>query len=278
MFVKLRYLIAFLLPAILATASDAAPRRIVSLNLCADQLLIALADRNQVAALSPFARDKAMSFAAKAAMDWPVSKGRAEEVLALKPDLIITTSFQKLGTLTALKVRPVATLELAPANHYAEILVQIRQMAKRIGHPARGERLIAQMNHALPPVARHGTRPVAAYYQRRGYLTGTGTLVDEIMDRAGLANLAERINRPVLSRLSLEELLAARPDYLIVEEATDRIDDQGSEMLHHPAIAAIPRLRLAEAMTVCGGPSYPAAVQALVRQLQVKSPASRTAR
>src|SRR3546814_8021229 len=76
---------------------------------------------------------------------------------------------------------------------------------------------------------RPGKGRIAAYYQRRGYLTGTGTLIDEIMERAGLVNLAERLGRPALSRLSLEEMARSRPDFLLMESATRRVNDRGSE-------------------------------------------------
>jgi iron complex transport system substrate-binding protein len=62
-------------------------------------------------------------------------------------------------------------------------------------------------------------------------------------------------------------MVAARPDYLIVESATDDVRDQGTEMLHHPALRSIPRISLPEAWTVCGGPAYVRAAQAIARQL-----------
>jgi iron complex transport system substrate-binding protein len=89
------------------------------------------------------------------------------------------------------------------------------------------------------------------------------------MRRLGLTNLATRLGKPVLSQLSLEELVAARPDYLIVESATDRVTDQGTEMLHHPVLKDMPRLRIPQAWTVCGGPAYVLAAKALAAQLAV---------
>src|ERR1700721_4359183 len=70
------------------------PQRIVSLNTCADQYLIALADKDQVAALTQFARDPGFSFYADRAKAYPVTQGQAEAVLALRPDLVITSPYQ----------------------------------------------------------------------------------------------------------------------------------------------------------------------------------------
>ncbi len=257
-----------------AAAAPRPPRRIVSLNLCADQYLLALADPAQIVALTRFARDPNMSAAADAARTMPVSRGSAEDVLMLHPDLVIASPFRRQTVAAVLAGRNVATLDLPPADSYAAIVTQVRQVAAAIGHRDRGETLIRRMDTALARLPRApGGGRTAAYYQRRGFLTGTGTLVDELMQRLGLANLATRLGKPALSQLSLEQMALARPDYLIVESATDRVTDQGTEMLHHPILDGIPRLRIPEAWTVCGGPAYVLAAQSLAAQLRTPRPA-----
>ncbi len=257
-----------------AAAAPRPPRRIVSLNLCADQYLLALADPTQIVALTRFARDPNMSAAASAARSMPVSRGGAEDVLMLRPDLVIASPFRRQTVTAVLAGRNVATLDLPPADSYAEIVTQVRQVAAAIGHRDRGETLIRRMDTTLARLPRApGGGRTAAYYQRRGFLTGTGTLVDELMQRLGLANLATRLGKPALSQLSLEQMALARPDYLIVESATDRVTDQGTEMLHHPILDGIPRLRIPEAWTVCGGPAYVRAAQSLAAQLRTPRPA-----
>ncbi|MDY1006787.1 MULTISPECIES: ABC transporter substrate-binding protein [unclassified Sphingomonas] len=273
-----RLLTILIIAAAGASAAAAAPRppaRIVSLNLCADQYLLALADPAQIVALTRFARDPNMSAAANAARTMPVSRGSAEDVLMLRPDLVIASPFRRQTVTAVLAGRNVATLDLPPADSYAAIVTQVRQVAAAIGHPDRGETLIRRMDTALARLPRApGGGRTAAYYQRRGFLTGTGTLVDELMQRLGLANLATRLGKPALSQLSLEQMALARPDYLVVESATDRVTDQGTEMLHHPILDGIPRLRIPEAWTVCGGPAYVLAAQSLAAQLRTQRPAS----
>ena len=271
-----RLLTILIIAAAGASAAAAAPRppaRIVSLNLCADQYLLALADPAQIVALTRFARDPNMSAAANAARTIPVSRGSAEDVLMLRPDLVIASPFRRQTVAAVLAGRNVATLDLPPADSYTAIVTQVRQVAAAIGHRDRGETLIRRMDTALARLPRApGGGRTAAYYQRRGFLTGTGTLVDELMQRLGLANLATRLGKPALSQLSLEQMALARPDYLVVESATDRVTDQGTEMLHHPILDGIPRLRIPEAWTVCGGPAYVLAAQSLAAQLRTPRP------
>ena len=248
----------------------AAPRKIVSLNLCVDQYLLALADRGQIAGLTFNADDPDMSAAAREARGLPMLVPSAEEVLAIQPDLVVGMPARGSAVMTALKGQDYPALDLRAADDFAAIAEQMRILARAVGHPGRGEMLIARMERDLAALGKPGRGRVAAYYQRRGFLTGTGTLVDDLMQRVGLVNLAEQLGKPPLSRLSIEELVAARPDFLIVESATDRVRDQGTEMLHHPALRDIPRLRLPEAWTVCGGPAYVRAAQSLVAQIEAR--------
>jgi iron complex transport system substrate-binding protein len=90
--------------------------------------------------------------------------------------------------------------------------------------------------------------------------------MDDMMHRVGLTNLATQLGLAPLANLPLEQFVAHRPDFLITGAGPVR--DLGSAMLEHPAIARIPRLRLPGALADCGGPSYPAAVRLLSRQLR----------
>src|SRR3546814_2453430 len=139
------------------------------------------------------------------------------------------------AALAALPKQNYPLLDLATANTLGEIHASIRETAAAVGHPERGAALIARMDGELAGLPKPGKGRVAAYYQRRGYMTGTGTLIDELMTRLGLVNLAGQPGKPPLSPLSLEEMVAAEPDFLIVESANDVVTDQGSEMLHHTA-------------------------------------------
>ncbi len=243
------------------------PKRIVSLNLCADQLILALADRDQIAGLTRNATDSEMSGEAVKARGLPVLKNSAEQILAIDPDLVVGMPAKRSAAMRALKGHKYNMLDLETANTVDEIYASIRQTAVAVGHPERGEALVARMQAVLAKIGKPGGGKVAAYYQRRGFMTGTGTLIDDLMQRMGLVNLAAKLDKPPLSQLSLEEMVAAQPDYLIVESATDKIADQGTEMLHHPAIANIPRISIPQAWTVCGSPAYVEAAQGMAAQL-----------
>ncbi|MDO6414938.1 ABC transporter substrate-binding protein [Sphingomonas sp. BIUV-7] len=248
-------------------AAPQPPRRIISLNLCADQFVLALADRSQIAGLTRNATNADMSAEADKARGLHLLGQSAEEVLAIDPELIVGMGARR-GAMAVLSAHHYPTLDLKSAESYDAIVASIRAVAEAVGHVARGEALIADMDRELAALSsRPGKGRVAAYYQRRGFMTGTGTLIDDLMTRVGLRNLAGVIGKPALSQLSLEELTAAQPDYLIIDSTSERIADQGTEMLHHPILARIPRLAIPQAWTVCGGPAYVLAARSLARQI-----------
>ena len=74
-----------------AQASSAAdpPKRIASFNVCADQLVVALADPGQIVGLSPYASDPAISTVAEKARAFPRLPLQAEAMVPLAPDLIL---------------------------------------------------------------------------------------------------------------------------------------------------------------------------------------------
>jgi len=251
-----------------APSARAQPKRIVSINLCSDQLVLALADRRQIAGLTINAADPQMSGEAAQARGLPLLSNSAEQILAIDPDLIVGMPASRSAPLAALPGTSYPLLDLDTANSLDQIYASIHQTAAAVGHPERGEALVGRIQRQLAGLGKPGRGRVAAYYQRRGYMTGTGTLIDEMMSRVGLVNLARILGKPPLSQISLEEMVAAKPDFLIVESATDVVTDQGSEMLHHPALRDIPRISVSEAWTVCGSPAYADAARSIARQIE----------
>ena len=244
------------------------PQRIVSLNLCADQFVMALADRGQIAGLTRNAADRDMSAEAARARGLPMLTNSAEQILAIRPDLVAgMPALRRSAVPGGIKGQGYRTLDLQSADRLADIYASIRATALAVGHADRGEAMVARMQKELAGLPRPGRGRVAAYYQRRGYMTGTGTLIDDLMQRMGLVNLAAKLGKPPLAQMSLEEMVAARPDFLIMESATDRVTDQGSEMLHHPALRGIPRISIPQAWTVCGTQAYTLAARSMAGQI-----------
>lgn len=244
----------------LAVPSKAAPRRIASLNNCLDAMLVHLADRGQIAALSHYAREPHGSTVAAQAKTLPYTWESAEEIISLRPDLVLASQHSALATRNALKRLHVPVHRFKVPKSVAESLSQVRKIAGLIGHPDRGETLVSRIEVAIaaaaPPAG--ARRLQALIYQPNGFAAGPGTLVDEMMDQAGFENVARRYGLKTWGNVGLERLLADPPQVLLVGEPAPGARSWADRVMTHPALKSISgRMRLVrvpEKLLYCGGP------------------------
>jgi iron complex transport system substrate-binding protein len=251
------------LPLLLAALLLARPQpanalqRVVSLNLCSDELLVLLAPA-QIAALSPLARDPALSAVAATAAALPVVPASAEAVLRLHPDLVLAGAYGAQTTRALLQQAGVPVRRLTMPEDFAGIRAQTRQVAGWLGVPARGAALVAAMDATLAAIPRPARRITAIAWEPRGYTAGPGSLLDAVLRAAGLANIGRG------GRLGLEALLRRPPDLLVVPQAP-AFPSLATALLDSPAVAGIPRRALPPALTTCAGPFTAQAAAMLAR-------------
>jgi iron complex transport system substrate-binding protein len=257
-----------------AAAQDR-PRRIVSLNLCADQLLLALADRDAIASLSPLATDPSLSFLAGRAAGISVNGGKGETILFSGADLVLAGSFGQHARTALLRRQGLEVLALEPWRSIDHGRGQIRALAARLGQPGRGEALISAIDAALARTKDivPGAPSILTYY-RRGYVPASDSLTGELLRHMGFRLHQDALGLPRGGVARLESVVRTPPDYMLVDEAAGRAMDNGSALLVHPALAqAVPpdrRLAIPGNLTICGGPSIPEALEALAREAKAR--------
>jgi len=258
-----------------AGAGLAQPRQVASLNLCTDQLLLALADRGQIASLSRLARDPEISFLAERAQSIPISEGGAEPLLFRRPDLVLTGTYGQNDQVALLRKQGLEVLQLGPWSSLEEGRAQIRTLAARLGHPERGEALVARIDAALARTRGivRGSRRVLVY-ERGGWVAATSSPLSEILAHLGFALHQPALGLDAGGLARLEAVVMAPPDALLVDSAAQQAIDNGTALLAHPALAAaVPperRLAVPARLTICGGPSTPAAIEALAEEARGK--------
>lgn len=178
--------------ALLAAALVAAPSvhglRILSLDQCADQYVLALA-REQVVGLSHRADDPDSRLRDRA-RGLPLRRASIEAVLGARPDVVVRSWGGDARLLQALERRGVTVVTLQDADDLDGVRTSVRRAATAFGRPERGEALLADMDRRLAR-ARGAWRGQGALYLTPGaYTTGPGTLIDQLMRLTGLRNLA----------------------------------------------------------------------------------------
>jgi iron complex transport system substrate-binding protein len=222
-------------------AFPAAAQRVVSLNLCTDQYLLALAP-GQAVAVTHLARDPTLSVMAEAAQGVPTVRADAEAVLGLRPDLVLAAPWGARVTLAALERRGVRVERIALPDSFDAIRATTRHLAGLLGVPERGEALLDGFD--LPPAVPRG-RAIAL--EPRGLTATPGSLRDAVLRAAGYENASG-------GRAMGLEALARRPDVLLVVAPPPPTPSRATEFLAHPLLAAHPRREVPAALTICGGP------------------------
>lgn len=236
------------------TPAPAAPQRVVSLDYCADQFVLKLADPGQIAAVSMHA-DAPFSFLRAEAAGHPKVRTRTEDVIGLNPDLVVRAYGGGPQAGAMLTRAGVKVAQLGFADDLDGIKANITLIAEALGQPARGAALIAEMDRGLAAIPRQGATRRALYMTPSGYTSGPGSLVDTMIETAGLENFETQSGwHPV----SLEKLAQVQPDLLITAFFGDGSTHPDIwSAARHPVVRAAAGDRqsvaLEGASTACGG-------------------------
>lgn len=243
-----------------AAAERAVPRRIVSLNLCTDQLLLLLVEPERIAAVTKLAADPRASASAEAAAGLHAIRGSAEEVFALEPDLVLAGTFTTRATVSLLRRLEVPIVEIAPETSLEDIRRNIVEVGRAVGEPARAAAVVAAFDEELARVrAPDGAaRGVFADIQVNSWVSGTGTLTADVARVAGLRSLGEALGFQGSAQVSLEQLLVSSPDVLVTSHDWYETPALASERFEHPALVHLMRggrtASVPDALWACGGP------------------------
>ena len=257
-----------------APATAAGLPRIASMNVCTDQLLISLADPEQILGLSRYARERFESFAADDAQRFRILSGGAEDILELRPDIVVASLFDKRSTRELLKAKGIHLAEFAVPRNLDEVKAQIREMGEVVGHPDRAGAEVARLDGAI---ARARRAVASRHYRvlplsRRGWVSGSDSLLSSLLAETGLFNAAADLGISFGGFASLETIVNLRPDLIVVSEAGDRAEDDGRAFLLHPALERFyppsKRIVIPDRLTVCGGVMLAEALDELVKELK----------
>ena len=251
---------------------NAAPARVVSMNLCTDQLAMLLAAEGQLVSVSYLARNERSSAMAREARAYPVNHGLAEEIFLLGPDLVIAGQFTSQATVAMLKRLGIPVAIMSPAYSLDDVRERVTELGRHLGQERTAAELVAAFDAELaalrgPSAKRPPRRPRAAVYAANGYMSGPESLSGAILDAAGFDNVAREVGVPVGGLLPLEQLVLLNPDVIVLPTPWPGAS-RSEEVLHHPALLAL-RDRTATAPFtdrdwICGTPKVLNAIAELV--------------
>lgn len=259
-----RRIAAVLLLVFATQAAAAKPVRIMSLKICTDELLLDLVPPSRIASITFLSREPASLRFWPQGARIPINHNSAEEILAARPDLILTDTYTAPALKPLLARSGARIVEVPPAETFAQIRAVTRQVARAVGEEARGEALIARMDADLRDVAAHRpARPVTVMeWGGGGWVPGRGGLFDAMLTAAGARNA----QGGAFGFHDVESLIAANPDYLAYGDTyRGRASLRADQDLHPALLARYDGRRIRyEGLYGCGVPE----TARITRQLQ----------
>lgn len=259
-------------------AFAAKPQRVVSLNLCADQLLLQLARPESIASLTHLAADPELSFLSEKATAYPLNYGSAEEILQLNPDLILAGSFTARPAVAYLKKKGFRVVKLSIPESLKAMREQFLKVADLLGEREKAESQLKETDWRIEraKAAESDNRLVAAVYYANGFTAGKDSIITEVLNSAGFENLSEQSGVNSFGFYPLERLIEAEPDLLILGSYNEDRHSLAQKVLDHPALKRVwekadekrkqARLIIPDNLWICATPVIAEAVEMLAEQ------------
>ncbi|MEM1409308.1 MAG: ABC transporter substrate-binding protein [Pseudomonadota bacterium] len=240
------------------------PLRIVSLDYCADQYVLQFVPRENILAISPDGTAD-FSYMRQAAAGIPTVRPIAENVLILKPDLVVRTYGGGPQATLFFERAGIPVLNVGWTNTVEDVISNTLRVASELGAEEKGEAIVADMQTRLAALSSAGKGTSVLYMTPAGVTTGPGSLVHEILAAAGLTNFQKERG---WRTLPLERLAYERPDLIAASffETLTNHPDAWSPSKHPVAKAQLSGTNVAAldgAWTACGGWFLLEAVEAL---------------
>ena len=253
--------------------APAKPVRVMSMNQCADQIVLALLPPERIASVTWLSRDPKGSLMHREAARVGINHGLAEEVARQKPDLIVAGTYTTPATRSLLKQLGYPIVEVTHADSFEDIRRITRQVAGALGEETRGEALIARMDRQLAELARDPGPPMrVAAWDGAGFNASEGSLYNAVLEAAGAVNVANRPPASAYGRPDVEVLLLTAPTLLVKGAGHRREPGLRDNVERHPVIReywnGARTLTIRQAYYLCGTPFIGDAIVRLRAELR----------
>lgn len=239
-----------------AVSADA-PARVVSMNLCTDQLAMMLAAPGQLVSVSHLATEVQSSSMVDEAQAYPMNRGQVEQVFLMRPDLVLAGTYTQAATVDLLRRLGVEVVQVPPATSLAEAVEQLRVVGRALGQDQKAEALADAFAAGIEAARFAGPSRTAAFYYPNGYTTGSDTLANEVLELTGFSNIGAEAGVTGGGILPLERLVMAGPELIVTSERYPGAS-RSEDILVHPALKAVQARAGVELQSgadwVCGTP------------------------
>lgn len=188
---------------------------IVSIDFCADQYVLALAEASAIRAVS-FDATGPQSYFAHKAKGLQAVDGKVEELLMLQPAQVVRTwrGGKRMGDL--LERAGIKSFQPPYAFGIEGAIGTFSSVGEKIGYEQMAKAYVQEQKQRLAALKlqpRSSAR--AVYLTPSGFTAGTGTYIDDIIKLAGFETIAAEAGISFWMPLPLEKLVLSPPDFVV---------------------------------------------------------------
>lgn len=210
---------------------------VMSTNLCADMLLLGLADASQIVSLSYQAQDSQRSSQATTASSFASNQASAEEVIAAQPDVVLASRrwqaqhqarlFQRFG---------IKVINVPYPKDWPGIFDSLELVGKAIAREDRARELIVETQRRLQNINKPPEPLSALYLRGNGGTAAAGTFIDALFQSLAVTNQAGEYGATGWARVSLESIVLEPPDAFMLSHTRGDTSLASSGVTRHPLL------------------------------------------
>jgi iron complex transport system substrate-binding protein len=225
----------------------ASPRRIVSMSLGSDEMLVALVDPARLAGVTYLADDVGYSMVAGMVPPGVARIGEEPEaIVALAPDLVVAAGYTRADALLQLDAAGASVIRAVSPSGIDDVLSALTTLGRATGEEAKADALVGALRARCARVAERAARrrKLRAIVWDGGVAFTRGTPAGDLLMRAGAIDVAAEAGLTGAPSVGSEALLAMRPEVVIAGIDGDVVRRSDSWLLGGDAlVAALPAAR-----------------------------------
>jgi iron complex transport system substrate-binding protein len=221
---------------------DSTPRRVASLNLAADEILVEILPIDRLVSVTTAADNPEMSNIVgrvpKAVARFP--KADLERLIALQPDLVIVSEYTDADFLRFLEGSHLRAHRMIGLGSLAGIRQAILNLGGAVGEPVAARRLVARFDARLAELSRRlrgASRPRALYWSNP-FTAGGDTAIGALIECGGAANVGRELGLSGLQPLGAERAFLADPDVVVLG-----LQEDEATLRAHPLLSTLRAVR-----------------------------------
>jgi iron complex transport system substrate-binding protein len=234
-----------------AAAPGAAPRRIVSLNLTADEVLVEILPPGRLVAVTRFADEPGTSnIVGRVPPEVPRIRADLELLVSLRPDLVVVSQFTVADILRQIEQSGIHWHRIEGLESLAGIRECILSLGRAVGEEAAARALAAQYDARLSALARllEGVKRPRVLYWSNPYTAGANSAIGAIIEGAGAENVGRTLGIEGIAPLGAERAFVADPDVVLIGASFDTVD----ALRQHPLLGKLRAVREGHVVSMPG--------------------------